>query len=564
MQGNKGTNGRCWSRKEVAEKTVEFEEEYQHTPSQRQVAEKLGVPRSTLQHWLNRRSSIDAAPELVAFFESPAGVAFLHRLVLAAQFVITLLGPGGIRLVCLFLELSGLEQFVAASYGSQQQVTVVMEEAVVEFGQEEQQRLAKDMEPKQVTVCEDETFHPAVCLVAIEPVSNFILLEQYADNRQAETWTSSLAEATADLSIEIIQSTSDEGKGLLRHVEVDLGAHHSPDVFHVQHELVKGTSGALASKMRQAEQAVAEAAKQVGAHQEAQAACQEAEGAECPPELAAQLAQAQEQEQAAQPVLETAAAQQERARQAIQGIGAAYHPYDLETGAARNAKDVSTSLEQHFAEIETVATETGLSESCVKRIAKAKRVVGAMVATIAFFWLSVRAKVEALSLAPEVERAVYDNLIPGIYLHLVSEKAQHAEQRHALQRKSEELLAPLRARDGPLGDLEPEEKLVIERVAQECAHLFQRSSSCVEGRNGQLALRHHSLHRISNRKLAALTTTHNYFVKWSDGTTAAERFFGAKPKNLFEWLLDRVDLPGRPAQKRSQPQRKEYLVPAAA
>jgi hypothetical protein len=562
MQENKGTNKRCWSRKEVAEKTVEFEKEFRHTPSQRQVAEKLEIPRSTLQHWLKRKSSIDADPEVVAFFESPAGVAFLHRLVLAAQFVLTLLGPGGIRLVCLFLELSGLDQFVGVSYGSQQQVTVAMEEAVVEFGQEEQQRLVKDMEPKQITVCEDETFHPAVCLVAIEPVSNFILLEQYADNRRAETWTRSLAEATADLSIEIVQSTSDEGKGLLRHVEVDLGAHHSPDVFHGQHELVKGTSGVLASKTRQAEQAVAEAAKQVSAHQEAQAACHEAEGAECPPELAQQLAQ--EQEQAAQQALETAAAQQARARQAIQGVGAAYHPYDLETGAARNAKEVSTSLEQHFAEIETVATETRLSEGCVKRITKAKRVVGAMVATIAFFWLTVRAKVEALSLAPEVERAVYDHLIPGIYLHLVSEKMQDAEQRHALQRKSEALLAPLRARDGPLGDLEPEEKLVIERVARECAQLFQRSSSCVEGRNGQLALRHHSLHRISNRKLAALTTTHNYFVKRSDGTTAAERFFGAKPKNLFEWVLDRVDLPGRPAQKRSQPQRKVYLVPAAA
>jgi hypothetical protein len=27
-----------------------------------------------------------------------------------------------------------------------------------------------------VTVCEDETFHPAICLVALEPVSGFILL----------------------------------------------------------------------------------------------------------------------------------------------------------------------------------------------------------------------------------------------------------------------------------------------------------------------------------------------------------------------------------------------------
>ena len=115
-------------------------------------------------------------------------------------------------------------------------------------------------------------------------------------------------------------------------------------------------------------------------------------------------------------------------------------------------------------------------------------------------------------------------------------------------------------RDGPLCGLGRQEKRLIENVAWECAQLFQRSSSCVEGRNGQLALRHHSLHRISDRKLAALTTVHNYFVKRSDATTAAERFFSAKPQNLFEWLLERVDLPGRPAQKRSQSQPKEYLA----
>jgi hypothetical protein len=71
------------------------------------------------------------------------------------------------------------------------------------------------------------------------------------------------------------------------------------------------------------------------------------------------------------------------------------------------------------------------------------------------------------------------------------------------------------------------------------------------------------LHRLSDRKLTALTGVHNYFVKRADGTTAAERFFGAKPRDLFEWLLDRVDIPGRPAQKRSQPTPKIFLAPAA-
>ena len=554
-----------WPREEVAEKMDAYAETYQQTPSQRQVAEILGVPRSTLQHWLERRDSIDAEPEVVAFFGSPVGVAFLHRLILAAHFVITLMGPSGIRRVCLFLELTGLDRFVAASYGSQQKVSVAMEEAVVAFDKEEKARLATDMKAQQITVCEDETFHPEVCLVAIEPVSNFILLEQYADNRKAETWSQAMEEATEGLAVEIVQSTSDEGKGLLCHVKEDLGTHHSPDVFRVQHELVKGTSGALAGKKRQAEKAMAKAAKQANHHQKKkEATLKKEEMSECLPDLEEEIERAQEQVREAQQALETAVAHQERASQAIRGISEVYHPYDLETGTPKSTEEVSAALEQHFAEIEAVAAEAHLSERCIKRIEKAKRVTVGMVATVAFLLLTVRAKVEALSLAPEVEKAMHHHLIPAIYLHSVAEKTQDVEQRSVLQRKSEELLAPLLSSDGPLAALVAEEKVVLETVAQECAQLFQRSSSCVEGRNGYLALYHHSLHRLGDRKLAVLTTVHNYFVKRQDGTTAAERFFGSKPRDLFGWVLDQVDLPGYPARKRSRPKPKAFLVQAAA
>ncbi len=145
----------------------------------------------------------------------------------------------------------------------------------------------------------------------------------------------------------------------------------------------------------------------------------------------------------------------------------------------------------------------------------------------------------------------------------MSEKAKSAESRKTLRKKSEELLAPLRARHGPFACLGAEEKVLIEGVAEECAQVFQRSSSCVEGRNGQLAFCHHSLHRIGDRKLSALTAVHNFAVKRRDGTTAAERFFGAKPKDLFEQLLNKVELPGRPAQKRSRPKWKGYLQATA-
>ncbi len=352
-----------------------------------------------------------------------------------------------------------------------------------------------------------------------------------------------MAEATQGLPVELAQSTSDEGRGIRHHVEEDLGIHHSPDVFHVQHDVVQGSSVVLAHRKRQAEQAVAEAAQQVSRLKEAPATNAKPDG----PANAAALVQP----------LATAQAQEQTAREALETL--AYHPYDLETGAARSAEQVADTLAQHWSEIEAVAAKASLPERCVKKIHKANRVVVEMVATLAFFWLTIRAKVEALSLATAVEQAMYHHLIPAIYVRLVSEKTSDPQQRQALQKKSDELLTPLVRHDGPLAGVEPAEMRGMETVALECAQVFQRSSSCVEGRNGQLALRHHSLHRLTDRKLAALTTVHNYFIRRSDGTTAAERFFGAKPKDLLAWLLERVDLPGWSAQKRSQPQPKVYL-----
>lgn len=114
--------------------------------------------------------------------------------VLAAHFSITLRAAGGTRLVSEFLELSGLSAFVGVSDGAQHALNVDLETAVVA---EQRTALAEGMPARAVTVCEDETFHPGICLVAIEPVSNLIVLEQYAADRTAATWTAALEDASA-------------------------------------------------------------------------------------------------------------------------------------------------------------------------------------------------------------------------------------------------------------------------------------------------------------------------------------------------------------------------------
>lgn len=67
--------------------------------------------------------------------------------------------------------------------------------------------------------------------------------------------------ATEGMSAEIIQSVSDEG--IIHHVEKDPGARHSPDLFHVQQELVRGTAVALESKKKKAGKVLEEAVREV-------------------------------------------------------------------------------------------------------------------------------------------------------------------------------------------------------------------------------------------------------------------------------------------------------------
>jgi len=476
----------------------------------------------------------------------------LRRLTVGAHFVMTMSGSGSVRQVCQFFELTGLDQFIAKSYGAQYAVSVEMEKTIVEFDQEERNRLAEFMPPKGITVCQDETFHPETCLVAIEPVSNFIMLEKYAESRKSTEWTKAMEDATKGLPVTIVQSTSDEGKGILHHVKSDLGAHHSPDVFHVQHEIVKGTSAVLASKKKKAEMGLKQASEEVDR------CVQEKEdyrsGPPKPgrrPLFDKRIEGSIQRREVAQQVLDTAESHQNRMKEAVQQIGKVYHPVDLETGKLKETEEVSASLEKCFADIESVASEANLLDRSLKRIKKAKKVVVDMIATILFFHMAIRCKVEALSLPPKVEKAVMETLIPGLYIQRVSKQAKITADRHRLRQKSSEILGSLQGENSPFYGLDVEEVKMIEQVGEECACLFQRSSSCVEGRNGQLSLRHHGLHRLSNRKLAALSAVHNYFIKRRDGTTPAERLFGTRPRELFEFLLTKMDFPGRPAQFRT-------------
>jgi hypothetical protein len=530
---------------------TEFDRRDSAWTSRSQIARELHVPDSTLRYWLSRRwqQMRDSRwpPEVVRFFESRDGLAFLHVLLTAAHLVFVQVNDCGLRHLCWFLDLSGLGEFIAASYGAQQDVAQQMEALLIRFAEEEDQRLAAQMPPRQITVAEDETFHPDICLVAMEPVSGFLLLEEYQPHRDAETWNQCLQQKLQTLPVTVCQVVSDEAKALVRQTEILLGVHHSPDLFHVQHDMVQATSLALAGQTERAAAAVTQAEAQSAELQRQVQACRE----QCPESssvqaLERQHQQAQAAEAAAREQYAACQQRQQQAHEAVRGLGQDYHPFDFQTGQALDENTVAQRLAGHFDQLDQIAAEAGLSAHATQKLAKARRVLKAMQATLKFYWALLEVWISSWDLSPAVAQWLREDLIPGRYLARAAQKADTASERHRLQELSEKILARARSPTGVWGTLSPEQRLDLERKAQACADLFQRSSSCVEGRNGHLALKHHALHQFTPRKLQALTVLHNYLMWRADGTTAAERFYGAAPRDCFTWLLDRLAVPARP------------------
>ena len=463
--------------------------------SQRQAAKQLQVPRTTLQAWRRWHDTLDICPQVAQFFQRGPGLAFLHRLVVAFHLVCLEVGACGIRLACLFLHLTGLDRFVASSYGTQQQVNRQVEEAIVAYRHAETARLATDMPRKDITLTQDETFTGGLCLVGIEPVSNYIILEQLAQARDQTTWNALMAPALATLNCRVLQSTSDEAPGLVAYVEQHLGAHHSPDLFHVQHELSKAVCTPMATKVRTAHKAVTEATERL---EQVQASLHAA-GDEPPkrgpgrsPQATMSLEQAQQALDTANREHERLAQQREHVTRSIRAIGHAYHFVDLERGVRRNGKLIAADIHEHIETIHAIAHEEHLSQTCLDRIAKAERVVPKMQATIAFVSGYVHKQVRQLDLPSLVSYSMHAHLIPACYLERVAQ-TRTVSAGEPLRELAARLRTPLFEPGGAFAELREAQQNQLTQKAKELAEVFQRSSSNVEGRNGYLSLRNHQL-----------------------------------------------------------------------
>ena len=445
-----------------------------------------------------------------------------------------------------YLRNSGLDNFVAASEGALQNFWVRCETYIVEFGEREEKRLALSMRHRKITVGLDEIFRSRrPCLVAIEVVSNYILLEKFTEDRTAKTWVKELKPRLDDVNIELGQVVSDLCGGI-RTCAKTLGAVHIPELFHAQYEISKATSAPLASQERRAEKTLNEAEETI-------------KGIKARPrrlEKEEYKKQQREAEEATQirdnlkVEFEKKKKRREGVKEAVREMGKIHHPLDLQNGKLQTAAGIESRFSKPFKIVREQAEEAQLSESSIDRIERAKRAFDAIVCCVKYFFVIYAAFIDGLRLSFEQENFFNEVIFPWCYLKMI-------ERRLPKKAKEEcgELMRNLEARirDAPWPEESKKEWL---KKGQELAETFQRSSSCVEGRNGALSLNHHRFHRLSARSLRVLTIVHNFDVRRSDSTTAAERFFEAKHENLFDSLAANVRIPGRPQQQHHDMQKR--------
>jgi hypothetical protein len=380
-------------------------------------------------------------------------------------------------------------------------------------------------------------------------VSNYILLEKFTEDRTADTWKKELEPRLNEVNVELGQVVSDLC-GAIRAVTKDLGAQHISELFHAQHEISKATSAPLSSQERHAERALNEAKEHIKKIKEKPIRLGKDDSKNKQIEKQWEIERAINARNNLKVEFEQKAKRREEVKAAVREMGKIHHPIDLKNGVLQTAEEMEGRFNKQFKIIHECAEDAHLSEPSINRIEKAQRAFDAIVLYLRYFFSIYAAFTEGLQLSIEQERFFNEVTFPLSYLKMIWRRLskKDKDQHKKLMQDLED-----RMRDGPWSE---ELKHELMKKGREMAETFQRSSSCVEGRNGMLSLNYHRFHRLNPRSLQVLTIVHNFDVRRSDGTTAAERFFEARHENLFDSLVANVRIPSRPQQQHHDMQKR--------
>ena len=470
-----------------------------------------------------------------AFWETKQGEDWLRLLTMAVLYKFGIQHHVGADALSDFFKMIRINTHVGVSPGAMLNQLKRMEELLPTF-QQQCEASAPPGTRKAVLAADETFFSQMMILVLMDLSSGYLVLESIAADRTFDTWFSAAEPRLKALGIEVNHAISDRAKALIKLAITGFDCASGADLFHEQNGISKWLSSALGRRKAKAK-----------------VQCEEAENAlktKSPKASAEETEVLQARQISAKETLEKADKVQQEYRQQLQAIGEEVHPFSPGQTVCTTADGVAVGLEKCAQAIESLAVREGIADkhSAMKKF---RAQIASLSSHVGVWWLWVEKILLDLSEDTDTQNWLKKRLLPVLYWHHQMHKTQNHAHRSDYREAWQRAVRDFEADPFRLG-LSTSQLEHWVQWGEWMVRQFHRSSSAVEGRNGRLSQMYHNGRGLTKKRLAALTVVHNYGLKRADGTTAAQRLFGAPFPDLFEWLISQMGalpLPRKPRER---------------
>ena len=493
--------------------------------SVRQLADQTGLSKSSVHRHLQAIKRRDRYPESW-FWETEAGRTWLIRLVVATLFVFGLKRGVGAETMREFFGRLHLGAHVGCSPSALRHVMHTLERIILETGAAWEQEGMAHGEIRPVMGAVDETFLQRLMLVFMDLSSGYLMMEDIAVDGSYDTWYDLVNTRLKALGTGVLYLVRDRAKALVKLAHTGLGCLSIPDLFHLSHDLAKGYSLSIFSRLRQAQQALTQARQRLERLQASQ-----------PGRLDVQQAQAAVESFEASLYHWQAVRRAWRAH--LGNLSQIIHPWRLVDSSPQTSQAVEGQLRDELQALEALLESNGLPMK-TSTLDKVRKQLAGVSALVDFWWQTVRQDLQQMAMTPRWQQWVEEVLLPLMYW-----QAQRSRTRSRSQKAQIAFVLPLVQE---AFERHPCTALLIAEMldgwhlwAGDHVRAFQRASSAVEGRNGYLSQMQHNHRGLPMRRYPVWTVVHNFDCRAKDGTTPAVRFFRRAFPDLFERILSQVD-----------------------
>lgn len=443
---------------------------------------------------------------------------------LAIMLEFGLKGNIGAERMSAFFHRVRLEKHVGVSLSALRDKLSRLEDAIHKYGTLQEREQAKQGVVREITGGGDETFFAELMLIVMMDLSSgYIIVEEPAPDRCYETWRERAQIRLEELNLRVRHFISDRGASLIKLALDGFGCRSGADIFHAQYDVSKWLGVGFFRKLGKACKAVNSSEKKLAALKEKESS----------PEKIKACEQKIEWEKEQEYKLEQGKKTYSKAQQAVsEGV----HPFSVQDSSKQSSSQVENALNEQARKFEEIARTHDISDPS-GMLNKFKRQFQDISSMVEAWWIWAEENVKSLALSQNGQDWALYVLLPVIYWHQQMQRCQHSEIKQTYQKAYEKSLADY-ASHPFTQTLSEQESERYREWAEWMSAKFQRSSSAIEGRNGCLSQIHHCGRGLSARRLKTHTVIHNFDMKRADGTTPAERLFGTKFPDLFEWLLD--------------------------